>query len=133
MALLTFDEQNLTLNAVAGALEKYTPSKEVKALQKKVSGLIKDICDNLSPWERVQLSRHPNRPHTLDYINNIIPDFHEVAGDRYFANDPAVISGFGHIGKQKVAVVGIKKVVRKKKFYVTLVCLGQRDTEKPLE
>lgn len=84
-------------------------SKEIKALQKKVSGLIKDICDNLSPWERVQLSRHPNRPHTLDYIKNIIPDFHEVAGDRFFANDPAIVSGFGHIGKQKVCVVGIQK------------------------
>lgn len=84
-------------------------SKEVKALQKKVNGLIKEIYENLTPWERVQLSRHPNRPHTLDYIKNIIPDFHEVAGDRHFANDPAVLSGFGHIGKQKVAVVGIQK------------------------
>lgn len=84
-------------------------SKEIKALQKKVNGLIKEIYENLSPWERVQLSRHPNRPHALDYIKNIVTDFHEVAGDRHFANDPAVISGFGYIGKQKVAVVGIQK------------------------
>lgn len=84
-------------------------SKEVKALQRKVSLLIKEIYGNLSNWERVQLSRHPDRPHTLDYIENIITDFHEVAGDRYFANDPAVISGFGFIGKRKVAIVGIQK------------------------
>ncbi|MFT6068335.1 MAG: acetyl-CoA carboxylase carboxyl transferase subunit alpha [Bacteriovoracaceae bacterium] len=84
-------------------------SKEIKALQKKVNVLIKDIYENLSPWEKVQLSRHPNRPHSLDYIKAIAPDFHEVAGDRHFANDPAVIAGFAHIGKQKVAIVGIQK------------------------
>lgn len=84
-------------------------SKEIKALQKKVNGLTKEIYENLSPWERVQLSRHPNRPHSLDYINAIATDFHEVAGDRHFANDPAVIAGFGHIGKQKVAIIGIQK------------------------
>lgn len=84
-------------------------SREIKSLQKKVSSLINEIYDKLTPWERVQLSRHPHRPHSLDYIKNIVTDFHEVAGDRYFANDPAVISGFGYIGKQKVAVVGIQK------------------------
>lgn len=93
-------------------------SKEVKALQKKVNTLIQEIYENLTPWERVQLSRHPNRPHAIDYIREMIDDFHELKGDRRFANDPAVIAGFGYIGKQKVALVGIEKG-RKTKEKVT--------------
>lgn len=84
-------------------------SKEIKALEKKVNVMIREIYDNLTPWERVQLSRHPNRPHAIDYIQELIPDFHELKGDRRFANDPAVIAGFGHLEGQKVAVIGIEK------------------------
>ncbi|GAB4016106.1 MAG: acetyl-CoA carboxylase carboxyltransferase subunit alpha [Bdellovibrio sp.] len=84
-------------------------SKEIKALEKKVSVLIKDIYSNLTNWERVQLSRHPNRPHAIDYISNLVTDFHEVAGDRHFADDPSIITGFGFIGDAKVCVVGIEK------------------------
>ncbi len=84
-------------------------SREIKALQKKVNSLIKEIYSNLSPWERVQLSRHPKRPHTVDYIDVLFTDFHEVAGDRYFANDQAIIGGFGYLGEQKVCVIGIEK------------------------
>ena len=84
-------------------------SKEIKALQKKVSTLIKDIYANLSPWERVQLSRHPNRPHTIDYIREMVEDFKELCGDRHFANDPAIITGFGRIDGRQVAIIGIEK------------------------
>lgn len=84
-------------------------SKEIKALEKKVSVLIQDIYSNLTNWERVQLSRHPNRPHAIDYISKMITNFHEVSGDRHFADDPSIITGFGYIGDQKVCVVGIEK------------------------
>lgn len=84
-------------------------SKEIKALQKKVDKMINEIYGNLSSWERVQLSRHPKRPHTIDYINTIINEFHEVHGDRRFADDPTMITGFGYFRGQKVAVVGIEK------------------------
>lgn len=84
-------------------------SAEVKALQKKAEFLLKDIYQNLSIWERVQLSRHPNRPHYVDYIENIFEDFHELKGDRHFANDPSVIGGFGYIAGEKVCVIGIEK------------------------
>ncbi|PIP90431.1 MAG: acetyl-CoA carboxylase carboxyl transferase subunit alpha [Bdellovibrionales bacterium CG12_big_fil_rev_8_21_14_0_65_38_15] len=84
-------------------------SSEIKALQKKVSQLIKEIYGNLSSWERVQLSRHPNRPHTLDYIKLMVDDFHDIAGDRHFADDQAMIAGFGYLDNQKVAIVGIEK------------------------
>lgn len=84
-------------------------SKEIRALEKKVSVMIKDIYGNLSQWERLLLSRHPNRPHAVDYIKNLIQDFHEIYGDRSFADDPAVIAGFGYFCGMKVAVIGIEK------------------------
>ncbi len=84
-------------------------SVEIKALQNKVDSLLKNIYKNLSPWERVQLSRHPSRPHTIDYIDSIITDFHEIHGDRRFADDPSMITGFGYIDNQKVAIIGIEK------------------------
>lgn len=84
-------------------------SKEIKALQQKVNHLMDDIYNNLSPWDRVQLSRHPNRPHAVDYIEDIIDDFHEVKGDRRFANDPAFITGFGRIDGRPVGIVAIEK------------------------
>lgn len=84
-------------------------SSEIKALQKKVSLLIKEIYGNLSSWERVQLSRHPNRPHTVDYVKLMVDDFHDIAGDRHFADDQSMIAGFGYLDGQKVAVIGIEK------------------------
>jgi len=84
-------------------------SKEIKELQKKVDILLKDIYKNLTPWDRVQLSRHPNRPHSLDYIHGFVKDFHELNGDRKFAEDAAIIAGFGYIEERKVAIVGIQK------------------------
>ena len=82
-------------------------SKEIKALQKKVDNMIHEIYGNLSSWERVQLSRHPKRPHTVDYIDTIIEEFHELHGDRRFSDDKSMITGFGHFRGMKVAVVGI--------------------------
>lgn len=84
-------------------------SKEIEALQFKVDSLISDIYTKLTPWERVQLSRHPARPHTIEYINGMITDFHELHGDRKFSNDEAMITGFGYLDDQKVAVIGIEK------------------------
>jgi acetyl-CoA carboxylase carboxyl transferase subunit alpha len=84
-------------------------SHEIAALQAKVDRMLVEIYQKLSPWQRTQLSRHPLRPHAIDYIENIVTDFHEVHGDRRFADDPSMIAGFGHIEGQKVAVIGIEK------------------------
>ncbi len=84
-------------------------SAEIKALEEKVNKLIDDIYSNLTPWERVQLSRHPMRPHSKDYISYLIKDFHEIHGDRNFADDEAIITGFGYLKGQKVAVIAIEK------------------------
>lgn len=84
-------------------------SAEVEALQKKADILAQSIYDGLSNWQRVQLSRHPLRPHCIDYINLLIDDFYQIHGDRRFADDPAIIAGLGLFKGQKVVVVGIEK------------------------
>lgn len=84
-------------------------SHEIEALQAKVNRMLEDIYTKLSPWQRTQLSRHPSRPHALDYIEKMITDFHEVHGDRRFSDDPSMVTGFGYIDGQKVAVIGIEK------------------------
>ncbi len=82
---------------------------EINALQAKVDQLIVEIYQNLSPWERTLLSRHPNRPHAIDYIQGCITDFHEIHGDRRFSDDPCMVCGFGYLNGQRLAVIGIEK------------------------
>jgi len=82
---------------------------EIASLQKKLNKLRKEIYENLTRWQKVQLSRHPKRPYALDYIREISTDFIELHGDRYFADDKAMIGGFGNIDNQKVMFVGQQK------------------------
>lgn len=84
-------------------------SQEIKVLQRKVNSLIKNTYGQLTPWERVQLARHPNRPHARDYLELLIKDFHEVHGDRRFSDDASIITGFGYVGRQRIALVAIEK------------------------
>ncbi len=84
-------------------------SKEVQYLQKKISKVEKEIYGDLTNWQRSQLSRHLNRPHTLDYIHNIFSDFVELHGDRKYKDDPAVVTGFANYEGIKVAVIGHQK------------------------
>ncbi len=84
-------------------------SKEILSLRKKVDELILSIYQNLTPWERVQLARHPLRPHTKDYIEKCVDNFYELHGDRRFADDKSVIAGLGYWQGHKVAVIGIEK------------------------
>lgn len=84
-------------------------SKEVHYLRKKISKVEKEIYGELTNWQRSQLSRHLNRPHTLDYIHNIFNDFVELHGDRKYKDDPAVVGGFASYGGSKVAVIGHQK------------------------
>ena len=81
-----------------------------KKIQKKLNSAIKEIYSNLSPWQKVQISRHPDRPYTLDYINSIFGDtFIELHGDRNFKDDKAMIGGLGKIGDQTFMFIGQQK------------------------
>ena len=81
-----------------------------KKIEKKLNSAIKDVYKNLSPWQKVQVSRHPDRPYTLDYINAIFGDsFIELHGDRSFRDDKAMIGGLGKIEDQTFMFIGQQK------------------------
>lgn len=82
---------------------------QISVLESRARDLQREIFADLSAWQKVQLSRHPNRPYTLDYIELLIEDFVELHGDRRFADDPAIVSGFGLFEGTPVLVVGQQK------------------------
>ena len=84
-------------------------SEEINRLQKKSNTLTKDIYAKLSPWQISQVARHPQRPYTLDYIQNIFSDFQELHGDRHFADDASIVGGLARFGGQSVMVIGHQK------------------------
>jgi acetyl-CoA carboxylase carboxyl transferase subunit alpha len=81
----------------------------IKALEKKIKQLKKETFENLTGWQRVQLSRHPDRPYTLDYIYGITQDFIELHGDRSVADDKAMVGGLGSIEGQTFMLIGQQK------------------------
>lgn len=84
-------------------------SEAVKALEDKIIKLKEDTYRNLTRWQRVQLSRHPDRPYTLDYIQTIADKFIELHGDRQIADDKAIVGGFGEIDGQSFMLIGQQK------------------------
>ncbi len=82
---------------------------ELNQLEKKNLELTKKIFSSLSDWQISQLSRHPMRPYTMDYIERIFTDYHELAGDRAFADDKAIIGGLARLNGQSVMVIGHQK------------------------
>ena len=84
-------------------------SKEILALKKRSQDLTESIFSSLTPWQISQISRHPKRPYTKDYIERIFVDFEELHGERYFADDPAIITGIGRLANQSVAIIGHQK------------------------
>lgn len=84
-------------------------SKEVERLEDKVRKLLHQTYSRLTPWQKVLVARHPERPHCLDFIGQLIEDFVELAGDRAFAEDKAVIGGLGRFRGQPVMVMGTEK------------------------
>lgn len=84
-------------------------SKEVDSLKKKVESLQKNIFENLTRWQRVQLARHPERPYTLDYVERICDSFIELHGDRFHADDKAIIGGLGQIDGSTFMIIGHQK------------------------
>lgn len=83
--------------------------KAIEALDKKITDLKKETFENLTGWQRVQLSRHPDRPYTLDYIYEITTDFIELHGDRTVADDKAMVGGLGSIDGQTFMMIGQQK------------------------
>ena len=84
-------------------------SEEIERLQKKSKSLTKDIYAKLSPWQISQVSRHPQRPYTLDHLSALFTDFEELHGDRHFGDDPAIVGGLARFNGQSVMVIGHQK------------------------
>jgi acetyl-CoA carboxylase carboxyl transferase subunit alpha len=84
-------------------------SDEISRLQKKSQSLTKDIYAKLTPWQISQVSRHPQRPYTLDYIAHLFTDFEELHGDRVYADDAAIVGGLARFNGQSVMVIGHQK------------------------
>ncbi len=89
-------------------------SDKVKELELKIRQEKKEIYSKLSGWQKVQLSRHPQRPYSLYYINEICKKFIELHGDRSFGDDKAIVGGIGQIGTQSVVIIGHQKGVNTK-------------------
>ncbi|MDP8246193.1 MAG: acetyl-CoA carboxylase carboxyltransferase subunit alpha [Candidatus Hinthialibacter antarcticus] len=115
MRYLEFEQPLRELETKIEEMEVYASSRdmdlshEIKPLREKLATMIDEIFSQLTPWQRVQLARHPNRPYTMDYIKSFVTDFVELHGDRAFRDDEAIVAGLGSIGGRSVAVVGHQK------------------------
>ncbi|MFB3853607.1 MAG: acetyl-CoA carboxylase carboxyltransferase subunit alpha [Vicinamibacterales bacterium] len=83
--------------------------REIERLRARIAEIRREIFSNLTPWQRVQVARHPNRPNTLDYVRRLFTDFVEIHGDRRFADDHAMVTGFARYHDKPVLVVGQQK------------------------
>lgn len=82
---------------------------EIGKLEGKAENALRELYQNLTPWQKTQVARHPERPHCLDYIEDLITEFTPLAGDRVFGEDAAVVAGFGRFRGQPVCVIGQEK------------------------
>jgi acetyl-CoA carboxylase carboxyl transferase subunit alpha len=84
-------------------------SKEAEALDRKADAALRDLYKTLTAWQKCQVARHPERPHCLDYVDQLFTEFTSLAGDRAFADDHAVIGGLARFNDQPVVVIGHEK------------------------
>ena len=89
--------------------ESIDVSAEIARLEAKAAEVKKEIFENLTPWQRTQVARHPNRPYTRDYIRMMLTGYTELAGDRCYREDRAMIGGFAYLGGKPVMVIGHQK------------------------
>ena len=84
-------------------------AEEIARLEKRSKDALRDVYKALTPWQKVQVARHPDRPHCLDYVERLFTDFTPLAGDRAFGEDHAIVGGFGRFRGQPIAVLGQEK------------------------
>jgi acetyl-CoA carboxylase carboxyl transferase subunit alpha len=115
MTVLAHEKQILEVQQTLDRLKEQNKNNslwsqdEMLKMEKKLEELKKNVYSQLKPWERVAICRHPQRPHTIDYIQNICEEFVELFGDRAFQDDRAIIGGLAKIGGQKFMVIGQEK------------------------
>lgn len=111
---LDFEKPVAELDAKAEELRAVADSgagvgDEIAKLEAKAALALRDVYTNLTPWQKTQVARHPQRPHCVDYIAGLITDFTPLAGDRKFGDDEAMVGGFGRFRGESVCVIGQEK------------------------
>ncbi|MDR1375329.1 MAG: acetyl-CoA carboxylase carboxyltransferase subunit alpha [Holosporaceae bacterium] len=114
MVILDFEKPIFELEAKIKELKNLNTGdlgiiEDVKRLENKKKKLLKQVYSNLSPWQKVLVARHQERPHASDYVNALVDDFIPLAGDRHFGDDPAIVSGIGKFKGTAVAILGHEK------------------------
>ena len=97
------------LRAFSDAGNTVAIGEEISRLEAKAAGALEELYANLSPWEKTQVARHPQRPHCLDFVAGLIADFTPFSGDRKFGDDEAIVGGFGRFRGESVCVIGHEK------------------------
>jgi acetyl-CoA carboxylase carboxyl transferase subunit alpha len=115
-AYLDFEKPVAELEAKIEELRKLSASgnqptlgEDIARLETKAKQALKDLYANLTPWQKTQVARHPERPHMSHYLGGLIEDFTSLAGDRYFGEDEAILGGFGRFRGQSVCIMGQEK------------------------
>ncbi len=111
---LDFEKSIVTLEQKIKELEAINDSnvsiaKDIESLKSKKMACLVKLYKNLTPWQKVLVARHPERPHFVDYIANMVEDFVELKGDRYFADDSAILGGIGRVEGRSVVIMGTEK------------------------
>src|SRR5438876_10044010 len=83
--------------------------EEISRLEAKAAQTLKDLYAELTPWQKTQVARHPERPHSLDYVARLVTDFVPLSGDRKYGEDPAIVGGFGRFRGESICVLGHEK------------------------
>jgi len=107
--LASIEELRARLATLEAARTSPSDDSEVEEVRLALEREIESVFAQLTPWQRCQLARHPERPYTLDYIGNLMTEFTELHGDRSFADDPAIVAGFALFDGEPVAVIGHQK------------------------
>ena len=97
------------LRAMGEAGNAVAISEEINRLELKASLALQELYSELTPWQKTQVARHPQRPHCLDYIAGLVSNFIALAGDRKFGDDPAIVGGFGRFRGESVCIIGHEK------------------------
>jgi acetyl-CoA carboxylase carboxyl transferase subunit alpha len=103
------DGKIIELKKLAESGEAVDVAEEIARLEKRSKDALRDVYKSLTPWQKVQVARHPDRPHCLDYVKGLFTDFAPLAGDRFFGEDQAIISGFARFRGEPVAIIGQEK------------------------
>jgi len=93
------------LRAMGEAGNAVAISEEINRLESKAALALQELYSELTPWQKTQVARHPQRPHCLDYIAGLVSDFIALAGDRKFGDDAAIVGGFGRFRVESVCII----------------------------